>query len=254
MFCPLNDISVFPQEQEVLFPCFSFFEVLSVEYENGGRVVKMKHIKDRPQDKIISDDSELAVSPRRSISDSVKGPVKIVVKSKLEKEAGIAEELSEQIKLIDPEAEIDITFDFDKKSVFGRAQFSNSQRADRACNLLHMSTIGDRELSVHGMPAEMNNMPIKCRVAANLSAVPYNGMAVVDCGLQGEHFAVHLYPELKEMKGKPQPSKKVWKPVMIGNNQVTVSCYTKSRESFVEENTLQLSRVPQSLWDEQKIL
>jgi len=88
-YCPLQDISVFSAEKEILLPAFSVFSVETVEMTPAGvRKVRMKHLKDPPRQVLSSQDC--AVDGKLAVAGSIgHGPIVIQVPSELSHPAGM---------------------------------------------------------------------------------------------------------------------------------------------------------------------
>ena len=227
-YCPIHDISHYQNEREILFPCFSFFFVESVEPNRGsigGKRIRLRHER-VPPTALLQDSYEKMLQDAQLTGN---GPVMIKVTSDLPGEAGIAEEIEKQLLLIDPIADVSVKFSSENQRIWGRATFSHSNLADQACRYLHTSMIGDREMLMKRTPIETDSMSLQCRVLVSMTyQIPHNGYADVDLG--NAQYATLLLGGAKTNPDaiKTGTDKKKWNTVILhGGIQVSVSEFVR---------------------------
>ena len=178
--CPVDDVSVYPGEAEILLPAFSVMKVVGMSpLSRGIREVQLRYLPFAAQDLVAK--SEEHEDPDGEVPTET-GPVIIPVKSRLKGEAGIAEELERQLSRFDAGVDADVRWDSQQKRVWGRASFQTTEAASRACAMLQGSIIGDRLITMRPSPVQTGGLALQCRVRARLTGVQHKGTAVVDCG------------------------------------------------------------------------
>eukprot|EP00808_Paulinella_micropora_P012347 g69157.t1 len=251
-WCPLEDISVFPAEREILLPAFSHLQVLTVTERDNVREVKLQHVPWPSQ--------ELAHGKANSdmrAATTGRGPIRIDVKSSRPED--IAEELERQLCQGGDDPDVEIKIYVDREAVRGRAWFSNTVSAAKACALLHGSIIGNQELSVRPSPEVTDSLPLRFCVRATLSMMDegHSGYANVKCGsseqalqlldLTSETFKIQCKAQRPKpvipglSPGKP---KKYWRKLALGKHKLGVGLCVLDPDKGPEASWVSISRVP----------
>eukprot|EP00940_MAST-03C_sp_MAST-3C-sp2_P001652 g1652.t1 len=198
-WCPLNDISVFPGEQEILLPAFSAFKVIKVDNGDGGRKKAIRVVLQLQPNTLeamrefevknggASKSSEEEESD--DIADDTIGPIildeeKILSGApKLPGLAGVSDVLQRlfRSKDFDQFASVRCKVDEHSKSVRGRVYFSDPDRARKACRVLNGSLLNDRILTVQAAPIATESSPMRNRVIVSCTSVEHKGQAFLEC-------------------------------------------------------------------------
>ncbi|CAJ1385100.1 unnamed protein product [Effrenium voratum] len=249
--CPVNDISVFPGEAEILLPAFSVMKVVGMHAFSRGMRMRLVELRYEP----FAAHRLVAEGDQRSgeAAQAEEGPVIIQVKSRLKGEAGIAEELGRQLARFDAGVDADVRWDSEQHRVWGRASFRTTEAASRACGLLQGSIIGNRLITMRPAPVQTSGLALQCRVRVRLTGVPHRGMAIVDCGSreavadivgqQGEDFRVPVdlvLPGKGVGKVQAQPFRKGGN----GKGQGAKRAKGKEPKGEVQPTLLHLSGIP----------
>jgi hypothetical protein len=183
VYCPLKDISVYPGEEEILFPAFSRFQVVSVGPWHGGNSRKIVLRHDPSLAPIAPPrEQEVDLDALEKVRATGTGPLVLKSTSKREGLAGIAEDVTTQLCAFDADADVEVRTDPLTKRVWGRAFFTSAAAAARAASILNGSQLGFRELQVHTAPVATDLLQLRCKVYASLSAVPHKGSVICSCG------------------------------------------------------------------------
>lgn len=250
-YCPLQDISIYPAEREILLPAFSIFAVESAELVAGSgvRKVRMRHLKDPPRE-VLSPRSDGDDESARAMAEAVKtgcGPIVINVPAELSKPAGLASVLEKELLKIDPNAEIDVSSDEGSGRVWGRGFFSTTALAAKACAIFNTSILGDRELAVLPTPVETDVLPFTSRVLVSMSAVTHSGCGSIDCGTEGNAQAILQRAQLSASPTKNGIPRKLNPLTLADGNQVKVGVYTKGKGGVAVPTMVSLVDVPKTM-------
>jgi HrpA-like RNA helicase len=246
-YCPLRDISVYPSEEEILFPAFSCFQVVSVGPWRGGnsRKIVLRHDPSLASAEPPPPEQEVDLGLEKDkISGS--GPLVLKTISKREGLAGIAEDVTLQLCAFDADVDVDVRTDPQTKRVWGRAFFTSSAAAAKAASILNGSQLGLRELQVHAAPVDTDLLQLRCKVFAMLSAVPHTGSFICSCGVGLADEVLHqaLQGAFTDKNGKTHAQLLLSLLPNEAPTKVRVEAYSAVKDGPPLPGMLRLSRVP----------
>ena len=212
LFCPLEDVSVFPSEREILLPAFSTFVVASVDNDGTHRRVYLQHVINP----VVEDSPASAIDETSNPLNNV-GPMVLRRVSKLDGAAGIAEDLTQLVTDADEHATCKLHITDGRVS--GKLFFSSTAAADKVCKVLNGSLIDDLELSAKPSPIETDSLRICCCVLVRLSRIQHNGCTHIHCGSAG--VARDFLAAASPAPGKS--GEKGWRHVDLGGG-ATLRC------------------------------
>lgn len=189
-WCPVQDISVYPNESEILLPCFSCFTVVSVNtgYDEGRRApvrITLKYeVFDVVRECLLQEETDESVeedgTSKEEDDDNV-GPIVITKTSELKGLAGVRDILESYLRKYDEHVYIRSRCYERENRVSGRAYFTSATAARKACSILDGSLLNDRQLSAKPAPVETESCAMRNRVIIAITGVPHDGIAFVDC-------------------------------------------------------------------------
>jgi len=175
--CPLQDISAYPQEREILLPAFTAIRVRSVRVRGQDRADIQLEVMDH-----VPVSSEPPRPVASVIPDSGIGPVFIPVSGDQTNIYGVRTTLLEQLQRLDEHANIEAKLCDEDTAIHGRCTFTSLAGSLAACQLLHGSMIGDLVVQMRFDPIATEKVHIQHIVQVSLTSVPHKGVGFVKAG------------------------------------------------------------------------